>query len=341
MTKVRPKNTGFLAAAAVSAVALTMAGIQGAGAQTYTMKIGTPTINDTQHEWMKRFKAKIEKKTGGKLQVKLFPSSQLGPIPRMIEGMQLGTIESVTAPALFFVGVDRRNSAMYVPGMYPSLENCSKTVADPEFRKTIFPMMANKGIVAIGIYCTAPQAILTKKKINGLADFKGLKIRVLASDLEIKPMQALGINPTPMPFAAVVPGLQRGLIDGISSIPILFQRLKMYTIAKNITMTRLVYFPIPVYVSKIWWDKIPADMKKQILETSIEVEKELIPFNIKANAETLDIWKKEGGTVGQLPEADQKKMVEIVQAAAAKVLKSQPDVDAIYKVIAKVVAKYK
>ncbi|MEM9684323.1 MAG: C4-dicarboxylate ABC transporter substrate-binding protein, partial [Pseudomonadota bacterium] len=125
MTNVRPKKSGILAVAAASVAAMTMFGAHGASAQTYTMKIGTPTINDTQHEWMKRFKAKIEKKTGGKLQVKLFPSSQLGPIPRMIEGMQLGTIEAVTAPALFFVGVDRRNSAMYVPGMYPSLENCS------------------------------------------------------------------------------------------------------------------------------------------------------------------------------------------------------------------------
>ncbi|MEN8197059.1 MAG: TRAP transporter substrate-binding protein DctP, partial [Pseudomonadota bacterium] len=103
-------------------------------AETYTMKIGTPTINDTQHEWMKRFKARIEKRSGGRVKAQLFPASQLGKIPRMIEGMQLGTIESVVAPAAFLVGVDKRNSVLSVPGLFQNVDHCWRTFGDPAFR---------------------------------------------------------------------------------------------------------------------------------------------------------------------------------------------------------------
>ena len=45
------------------------------------MKIGTATLNDAQHEWMKIFVAHVEKDSGGRIKGELYPASQLGPIP--------------------------------------------------------------------------------------------------------------------------------------------------------------------------------------------------------------------------------------------------------------------
>src|SRR5579871_6820324 len=77
-------------------------------AQTYVMKIGIPTINDGTHQFAKNFAAAIERDTGGRIKPQVYPGSQLGAIPRMIEGAQFGSIECIASPPEFFAGVEDR-----------------------------------------------------------------------------------------------------------------------------------------------------------------------------------------------------------------------------------------
>ena len=84
-------------------VALAVAAMP-AAAQTYTLKIGNATINDVQHEWQKRWGARVEQRSGGRIKAEIYPASQLGSIPRMIEGLQLGTLEAWIGPPEFLVG---------------------------------------------------------------------------------------------------------------------------------------------------------------------------------------------------------------------------------------------
>jgi hypothetical protein len=73
--------------------------------KTFTMKLSTATINDTQHEWFKRFAALVEKDSGGRIKAEIYPASQLGAIPRQIEGVQFGSIQAWMGPPEFLVGV--------------------------------------------------------------------------------------------------------------------------------------------------------------------------------------------------------------------------------------------
>src|SRR5262245_905277 len=93
-------------AGAIALAALSLATV--ASAQNFTMKFGTATVNEPQHEYIKLYKEEIERLSGGKIKVEIYPQSQLGPIPRQIEGLQLGTVEAFIGPADFYVGVDKR-----------------------------------------------------------------------------------------------------------------------------------------------------------------------------------------------------------------------------------------
>jgi TRAP-type C4-dicarboxylate transport system substrate-binding protein len=73
--------------------------------KTYVMKLSTATINDTQHEWLRRFAAAVEKNSGGRIKGEIYPASQLGSIPRQIEGVQFGSIQAWIGPPEFLVGV--------------------------------------------------------------------------------------------------------------------------------------------------------------------------------------------------------------------------------------------
>src|SRR6266542_6046288 len=70
----------------------------GAEGANVTLKCATATLNDVQHEWCKRYGARLEKRSNGQIKAQIFPASQLGSIPRMIEGVQLGTIEAWVGP---------------------------------------------------------------------------------------------------------------------------------------------------------------------------------------------------------------------------------------------------
>ena len=95
------------------------------------MKLSTATLNDTQHEWLKRFAAAVEKDSGGRIKGEVYPASQLGAIPRQIEGVQFASIQGWTGPPEFLVGVDERYEAMSAPGLFTSREQYERTIKDP------------------------------------------------------------------------------------------------------------------------------------------------------------------------------------------------------------------
>ena len=84
----------------------------------FVMKLASATLNDGQHEWMRRFAAAIETKSGGRIKPELYPASQLGSNPRMIEGTQLGSIQMFLAPPEFFAGVDPRFELLSAAGTF-------------------------------------------------------------------------------------------------------------------------------------------------------------------------------------------------------------------------------
>src|SRR5688572_18221506 len=93
-----------LALGAAALLSVTAAHVQ-AHAQTHTMKISSPTVNDLSQEWAKEFKAGIEARSGGKIKVEFYPANQLGPIPATVEGTAMGTIEAVVPAS----GLDRKS----------------------------------------------------------------------------------------------------------------------------------------------------------------------------------------------------------------------------------------
>src|SRR5262245_39943211 len=176
---------GGMAAAAMVAIGLTPAAHAQAG-KTFVMKLTTATINDTQHEWLKRFVAAVEKDSGGRIKGEIYPASQLGPIPRQIEGVQFGSIQNWIGPPEFLVGVDVRYEALSAPGLFTSTDQAVKVINDPPVRDLFFGLGASKGLEGIAFVPIGPSSIATKKEVRRLAEFKGAKIRVLASPFQLE-----------------------------------------------------------------------------------------------------------------------------------------------------------
>src|SRR5882672_563631 len=171
----------FLFAAALLAG---FAGTAAAQDRSITIKLATATLNDAQHEWMKRFAAAIDKTANGRIKSEIYPASQLGAIARMIEGTQLGSIQAWVGPPEFLVGVDQRYELLSVPGLFQNDQHAIKTISDPDFAKAFLALGANKGLVGASLFITGPMVFDMRAPMRSLADIKGKKVRVLASPFQ-------------------------------------------------------------------------------------------------------------------------------------------------------------
>ena len=113
------------------------------------MKFGTATINETQHQFIKFYKEELEKASGGRIEVQIYPASQLGPIPREIEGVQLGNIQGYIGPVDFFVGVDPRFGIFSAPMLFRDDANAAATIHDPAVEQAMLALVAPKRMTGI------------------------------------------------------------------------------------------------------------------------------------------------------------------------------------------------
>jgi len=125
----RTNMSATLARIAIASTALACTrGVVPASAADFVMKFGTATINETQHQFIKFYKDEVEKASNGRIEVQIYPASQLGPIPREIEGVQLGNIQGYIGPVDFFVGVDPRFGVFSAPMLFRDEPNAAATV---------------------------------------------------------------------------------------------------------------------------------------------------------------------------------------------------------------------
>ena len=139
------------AGALVGLLALTLGAVRAADDKTFVMKITLPTVNDSTYQFAKNYAAAIEKDLGGRIKPEIYKASQLGSIPRQIEGTQFGAIQCAVIPPEFFVGIDERYEVFAAPGLVNSMEHGQRLAADPAVRKFILGLGADKGLHGVGL----------------------------------------------------------------------------------------------------------------------------------------------------------------------------------------------
>jgi TRAP-type C4-dicarboxylate transport system substrate-binding protein len=310
--------------AAMSIMAVSVAQLSAQGAPI-VMKLACPTVNDNEHEWMKRFAAAIERKSGGRIKAELYPGGQLGSIPRMIESTQFGSIQLVLAPPEFLVGVDQRFQLLSAAGVFDNEQHAIRTISDPEFARAFLALGSNKGLIGANLSLTGPQAFVTRTPFRTLSDLKGKKIRVLASPFQIEQIKRLGATGVPLSLGDVLPALQQGTVDGALGTMSLFTALNYYDTAKYANETGQAYVFTLAALSKQWFETLPADLQAMVLATAQETGTELNAWQLDFLAQQRKIWVEKGGELDVLSPADKAEMMAKVGTVTDDLVKQNPE----------------
>ena len=309
--------------AALGAVAVgVLLAAPGARAQNFVMKFATQTANDIHTEFMRAYKAELEAQTQGRIRVDLYPSAQLGAAPRQAEGLRLGTIEAAVAPAELFAGIDQRFQALALSGLFRDVDQARRALTVPALREAVANLAASRNLVLIGINLFDLQEFAFSTPVTSLAGFPGKRIRVLASEAEQRAVSALGGSPVPMALPEVMAALQQHTIDGVNSGMPVYSAFRYYDAAPHLLDTHLWAIVSLSVVSKAFYNRLPPDLQKAVVEAGAAVEPGVTKWSLARDEADRRNWTEHGGRIATLSPKEQEDAVrrstESVEALLAK-----------------------
>jgi len=302
-----------------------------ARAAEYTMKIGLVTVGDSQHFFANELKKVLEKATNGRVEVQVFPRSQLGSPAAQIQGLQLGTIEGFMVPIDFFVGLDPRAGVFSIPFMFKNREQANKVLADKELYNNVLSMLDNKGVVGGMVAVAADGKYIAKNPLKHLSDFNGKKMRVNATDPERERMKRLGATAIPMGLPDMVTSLQSGVIDGTMSGMSIHANFHLETVSKVLLKTEDTLLISYGGLSKKWLDSLPADLRATIIKTARGMQKDMIEETDLEDKNLTKSWLDRGGSFITFSSADMAEMHKKLDSVGATVTAKPPELKAFYE----------
>jgi tripartite ATP-independent transporter DctP family solute receptor len=172
-------------------------------------------LDQPKHAAALAFKNYVEANTKGSVKVEIYPASQLGDGPTVLEGLKLGTIEMAVVHDGPISGVYKPFMVFAMPYLFDDQE-MAWTVVDGPFFKDMAEDMRQK--TGIRMFALADNGIRNftnnKRPITSPNDMKGMKIRVMTGPIWSKLVEPLGASPSPVPWPELPAALQQGVVDG-------------------------------------------------------------------------------------------------------------------------------
>ena len=315
---LRPNRRTFLRASGLGAASLLMCGRASAQApaiiklpKKITLKIATITAETFPYvDGFKFWKKAIETRTAGDVDVQIFHTAQLGDERTINEGILAGAIQ-IGVGAGAWAGFVPAYNVVELPFLIRDIKHMY-SLADGELGSKIGEQAEARGFKVLAYYSTGDQHFQTRKvPITSLADFKGLKMRVIQNRALIDGFRALGAVPTPLPYPDIYTALQQGTVDGTANDFLSVNTLKLYEVVKYLTYASYIAEPRPVIMSKAYFDSLPADLRALLVETA----RESAVYERKVAEERLagaaDVGQKNGLTLLHL--TDREKWVDAVR----------------------------
>lgn len=269
-----------------------------ADAKTYTIKV-THVFNAT-HAWnrgLERFKVLVEKRTGGNLKVKIYPAAQLsgGNNRTMCEQLQAGTLEMLVHSPLSWAGLVPEPQLFDLPFLYPNTETALEVTNMSESLDFMNKYFGPLNVTTISVWENGFRYLTNSKRpVRTPEDMEGLKIRIPPTPLLIDEYERMGALPVSIPMAELYTSLQQGTVDGQENSIAAINSNRLFEVNKYITLWRYCWDPGVVQLNTKFMQSLPEDLRKILVETAVEVGKEVNALIAKEDKEFLEIFKQKG-----------------------------------------------
>jgi tripartite ATP-independent transporter DctP family solute receptor len=248
------------------------------------------------------FARRVKEKSGGKVLIQVYGSSQLGDDTEMMQKIKIGTID-LTIPSTVMSSLVPAFGLFEMPYLVQNRDHM-KRIEKELVWPTLAPLSEKAGYQIIAVWENGFRQITNNARpINTPADLKGIKLRVPKGKWRIKMFQAYGASPSAMGLSEVFVALQTGVMDGEENPLTQIYTSKFQEVQKYLSMTDHVYTPAYLVVSPRKWSALPADARKAIEAAARETQPFVYENGAKMDKELLAKLKDGGMKVN---DADKK-----------------------------------
>lgn len=217
-----------------------------------------------------KFKEVAEKKLPGKVNVQVFPSSQLFGDAKELEALLLGDVQFIAPSLSKFDRYTKKIQVFDLPFLFDDVQAIDRFQAGPQ-GKSLLNVMVARGLRGLGYWHNGMKQLSTNRdKLVRPDDVKGLKFRIQPSDVLEAQFRALGANPQKMAFSEVYQALQTGVVDGQENTWSNIWSQKFHEVQKTIAETQHGVIDYMVVTNAKWYDGLPADIRKGLGEAMAE-----------------------------------------------------------------------
>ncbi len=207
----------------------------------------------------------------GKVEVKVFHSSQLGTDEQMMRGIKVGAPE-MFVPSTIMSTAEQKFGVFEMPYIIVSRAHMKKVAESKQAQKILLEGLPTKGIRVLGVWENGFRHITNNvRPIVRPEDLKGIKLRVPGGVWRVKMFKAYGANPSPMPFAEVYSALQSGVMDGQENPFPQIASAKFQEVQKFLSLSGHVYTPAYLVVGEEFWKKLPSDIQTALSKIAWEM----------------------------------------------------------------------
>ena len=281
----------LLTAAAAASAALALGLPTAAQAQNYKSEYRMSLVVGTAFPWGKGgeiWANKVKEKTGGRINIKLYPGVSLiqGDQTREFSALRQGVIDMAIGSTINWSPQVKQLNLFSLPFLMPDYAAID-ALTQGEVGKEMFKILDKAGVVPLAWGENGYRELTNSKHpVRAPADLKGLKIRVVGSPLFLDTFTALGANPTQMTWADAQPAFASGAVDGQENPMSIFTAAKLHNVGqKNVTMWGYVADPLVFVVNKDIWASWTPEDREAVRQAALEAGKEEIALARKGLAE--------------------------------------------------------
>jgi tripartite ATP-independent transporter DctP family solute receptor len=240
-------------------------------AQTTKLTLGHGAApGNPRHEAAVKFAEVLKAKTGGRFEVQVAPSAQLGDDAAMVTALRSGALDFSANSQGALAATVPEYAAFGMPFLFANLPQAWKLLDGP-LGKELADRSAEKGLVVLGYWDNGVRHMSNSKKpLLKPEDLKGMKMRTPPDAVTVDIMQSLGAEAQQIKFSELYVALQQGVVDGQENPLMNIWASKIYEVQKFISLTGHKYEMTPFLMSKRSWDRLADADKKAVQEAAAE-----------------------------------------------------------------------
>ncbi|WP_225781698.1 TRAP transporter substrate-binding protein [Xenophilus sp. Marseille-Q4582] len=261
---------------------------------------------------VKKMQEILAAKTGGKMKIAAFWGGAAGGDLQATQALRAGTQEMVCTSSSPLVGIVKELGVFDLPFLFNN-EKEADAVLDGPAGEYFNKKLEAAGLINLAYWENGFRNLTNSKRpINKVEDFEGVKVRVMQNNIFLDSFKTLGTNAVPMAFGEVFTALETRTIDGQENPFVTIETSKFFEVQKYLSVTRHAYTPFLVLYSKKLWDGLKPEEQAVLREAAKEGQKVQRQANRDLNARSLETLKK-SLQVNEISPAEQKRMLDRVK----------------------------